>query len=217
MALIGSVDGSPRPAPNRHNTYASTADLCLESPIQVLRDLNQSYQIDIYLEDTATRPFIIVATVTATPHLPSLRQLFTTLQSNSISARSTVLKLELGPSPCFGCGFGLCPRSPRTLPLSLPNLLGIDHTTCSVQADRSQDPGPQRTPPSASSQSTARGYPRPHTRGSFQRLATQKVPARTPTRARRCRDSPTASQMLERKRCPLLPQSLTESWSSQRF
>lgn len=81
------------------NTYASTADLYFE-PDPSVRDANQSYQIDIYLADTASRPFTVVATVTATAGLAIASATpLTTLQANSISARSTVLKLESAPAP----------------------------------------------------------------------------------------------------------------------
>ena len=80
-------------------TYASTADLYFE-PDPNVRDLNQSYQIDIYLADTSSRPFSIVTTVTANPGLamPS-GATNATLQAKSVSAPATALKADAIAAP----------------------------------------------------------------------------------------------------------------------
>ena len=80
-------------------TYASTADLYFE-PDPNVRDLNQSYQIDIYLGETSSRPFSIVTTVTADPGLamPS-GATNATLQAKSVSAPATALKADTSAAP----------------------------------------------------------------------------------------------------------------------
>ncbi|WP_406695583.1 hypothetical protein V5E97_31680 [Singulisphaera sp. Ch08] len=73
-------------------TYASTADLYFE-PDPNVSDLNQAYQIDVYLGDTSSRSFSILTTITATPGLamPSGAP-NGTLQAKPVSAAATVMK-----------------------------------------------------------------------------------------------------------------------------
>lgn len=120
-------------------TYASTADLYFE-PDPSVRDLNQSYQIDIYLADTSSRPFSIVTTVTATPGLPMPSATSSTsLQTKSVSAAAVTPKADVvsdsisqlslssaapmaspsstsSPTPTNEASVGIVPLGPLSLP-----------------------------------------------------------------------------------------------------
>lgn len=74
------------------STYASSADLYFE-PDPNVHDVNQSYQIDVYLGDTSSRSFSVFTSITATPGLamPSEGSNMA-LQVKSVSAPATVTR-----------------------------------------------------------------------------------------------------------------------------
>ncbi|SIO60468.1 hypothetical protein SAMN05444166_6403 [Singulisphaera sp. GP187] len=130
-------------------TYASAADLYFE-PDPSVHDVNQSYQIDVYFGDTASRPLSLLTTITATPGLamPSAAP-NTTLQVRSVSAAATLPQ-------AFA-------TTTATVPLST---LTTSTTTTSVPAPLTAVP----TPSPATAESSARKIPlgplgHPHRKG----------------------------------------------------